>query len=232
VLGYPVPVWWRFLLFCQVPLALGTALVLAELSAGATRRVVAATFAFALVFKLATLTLLSDRITYFGTRVQDSYRVGRIVPRGPGLVASDPFTSYFVPGASGHRVLVVTKAHVGSQRELLAAEDGYRLLHRFYAGPDWPAAGREMWRRGVRYVVVEKSTSLAPATLERFSTGPTPLIRTRADRRRLGAYYYRLNRVGRIVYDRRPIGKTLPRAGRIRLRPYAVYVLDRRKLFA
>ena len=139
-----------------------------------------------------------------------------MLPDGPGLVATDPFTAYYVPGASGHRVLSVTKAHVGSQAELDASAQGYRLLHSYYAGVNWWGAARRMWRLGVRYIVVEKSTSLAPRTLVEFSTGPTPLIRTSADRRRLGTYFYRNNRVGTVVYDSDS---------------YVVYKLERRKLW-
>jgi len=43
-----------------------------------------------------------------------------------------------------------------------------------------------MWKRGVRWVVVEHNTSLDPPTLAAFSTGPTPLVATEAQRRRLG----------------------------------------------
>jgi hypothetical protein len=121
-----------------------------------------------------------------------------------------------VPGTSGRRVLVVTKAHVGSRGELAAATRGYALLHRFAVGRQWWAAAKRMYRLGVRYVVVEKSTSLRPSDLVTFSTGPTPLVRTVADRRWLGTYFYRNNRVGTLVYD---------------TWPYAVYRLDPRRLF-
>lgn len=198
--GLDFPLWYRVLLFCQVPLALGVAVVLAE-NGRWPRRIVGATLLFTLAFKAATLVALPDRITYLGTPLQEAYRLGEFVPRGPGAVAADPFTSYYVPGATGHRVLVVTKAHVGSHRELAAAASGYRLLHEFYLGDDWWQAAQAMWQRGVRYVVVDKSVSLAPPTLAEFSTGPTPLIRTELDRRQLGTFFYRNNRVGRLVHD-------------------------------
>jgi len=215
-LGLNLPLWWRFLLFAQLPVALGVAAWLAEATAGRTRRTVAATFAFSGAYKLATLLLLPTTITYFGSQLQDSYRLGSIIPPGPGLVASDPFTSYFVPAATGHNVLVVTKAHVASQSELNAAERGYALLHRFYMGQDWWGAAQQMYRDGVRYVLIEKSTSLRAPDLVTFSTGPTPLVRTEYDRRLLGTYYYRNNRVGTLVYD---------------VRPYTLYELSRKKLF-
>ena len=98
-------------------------------------------------------------------------------------------------------MLSVTKAHVNSSRELAVSERGYALLHEFYSGWHWWRAARQMWRAGVRYVVVAKQTSLAPRTLEEFSTGPTPLIRTQAARAQMGHYYYRNGRVGWTVYD-------------------------------
>lgn len=214
--GMNVPLWWRFLLFAQPPLALGAAAWLVEAVPGVARRVATSGLVFNGVFKVATLVLLPTTITYFGSPLQDSYRLGAIVPPAPGAVAADPFTSYFVPGTTGHSVLVVTKAHVASSSELAAADEGYALLHRFYSGSDWWSAAQEMYRRGVRYVLIEKSTSLGPPDLVTFSTGPTPLVRTAADRRALGTYYYRNNRVGRLIYDERP---------------YTLYELSQRKLF-
>jgi hypothetical protein len=131
-------------------------------------------------------------------------------------VASDPFTSYYIPGSTGHRVLSVTKSHVNSSRELVDSERGYLLLHRFYDGGSWWQAARRMYRDGVRYVVVDKQTSLRPGTLAEFSTGPTPLVRTASDRRLLGQYFYRCNRVGTLLYDSDD---------------YVVYRLDRSKLW-
>jgi lipopolysaccharide exporter len=213
--GLALPVWWRFLLFCQVPLAAGVATWIAEAADGRARRLAVGGLVLSLAFRVGALVLVSGSITYLGSPLQPAYDLGRVVPSAPGLVASDPFTSYFVPATTGHRVLVVTKAHVGSQAELRASEAGYRLLHRFFAGDDWWAAARTMYREGVRYVVIEKSTSLRAPTLETFSTGPTPLVRTPDDRRALGSYFYRNNRVGRLVHDGTP---------------YAVYALDPAKL--
>jgi hypothetical protein len=215
IVGFPFPVWWRFLLFCQLPLALGVAELLAN-SHAPWKRIVVATFTFAFAFKLVTLIALPERLTYFASPLQEAYSLGRVIhPSSSGLVATDPFTAYYVPAATGHRVLSVTKAHVGSPDELAASERGYRLLHTYYEGEGWWQAAQAMWRRGVRYVVVEKQTSLAPPTLEEFSTGPTPLIRTAADRRELGTYFYRNNRIGSLIYDSPT---------------YAIYRLDSRKL--
>ena len=83
-------------------------------------------------------------------------------------MASDPATSYFIPATTGHR------AH-GRQRpcelegELALSEEGYRLLRRYYGRRSglWQAA-QEMWRRGVRYVIVAKETTLEPKSLDDF----------------------------------------------------------------
>ena len=217
VAGMPLPVWWRFVLFCQLPLALGVAVMLARPRAP-WGRIVIVTFAVSVAFKAVTLFTLSDQLTYFGSPIQDSYSLGRVIAPGSfGLVATDPFTAYYIPAATGHRVLTVTKAHVGSETELAASERGYRLLHDYYMGETWWQAAQAMWQRGVRFIVVEKHTSLAAATLAGFSTGPTPLIRTQDDRRRLGTYYYRNNRVGTLLFDSPT---------------YAIYRLSWRKLWA
>jgi hypothetical protein len=218
VVGLSVPVWWRFLLFAQVPLALGLARMLFGLGRrSVVRNVAVAGLVLLLAVKVGSLFFLPQTNTYFGTTLQQTYDFGKIVPAAPGLVATDPFTAFYVPGATGHRVLSVTKAHVNSSRELADSERGYALLHAFYAGGHWWKAARRMYRQGVRYVVVAKQTSLAPKTLADFSTGPTPLIRTPADRAELGRYFYRCNRVGTLLYDSED---------------YVVYKLDRSRLWS
>lgn len=72
-----------------------------------------------------------------------------------------------------------------------------------------------MWRRGVRYVVVEKQTTLEPPNLSAF-IWQRAMLRTPAQRQALGNYFYENNRVGTLVYDSPD---------------YAVYRLDERKLF-
>ena len=117
--GLPVPVWWRFLLLAQVPLAIGVGVVLVEVPTPSLQHVVRGTLVFALAFKLVTLFALPANVTYFGNELQPAYALGRIIPSAPaGLVASDPFTSYYIPGDTGRGVLTMTKAHVGSQAEL------------------------------------------------------------------------------------------------------------------
>jgi hypothetical protein len=72
-----------------------------------------------------------------------------------------------------------------------------------------------MWRRGVRYVVVDHRLTLSDRTLAQFSADPDPLWRTAAQRRQLGRYFARLNLVGSVVAD-------TPQ--------YAVYRLDASKI--
>jgi hypothetical protein len=68
--GMAVPLWWRFLLFAQAPLALGAATWIAEAVRGAARKLVVSTFAFSGAFKLVTLLLLPTTITYFGSALR------------------------------------------------------------------------------------------------------------------------------------------------------------------
>jgi hypothetical protein len=214
--GLPLPVWYRFLLLCQVPLAVGVATVVV----GAHRRttvVVAATFALALAVKVGTLLWAPPTVSYFGRTLQPAWSMGEHIPRGPGLVATDPATAYFVPATTGRKVLTIDKGHVSSRKELDDAREGYELLHRYYSGgDDWWSAAQEMWRRGVRYVVVAKQTTLEPKTLDDF-IWQTGRLRTRAQRDALGNYYYENNRIGTLVFDSAD---------------YAIYRIDRAKLFA
>jgi hypothetical protein len=216
-IGLPLPVWYRFLLLCQVPLAVGVATVVAE-----SRRdirvvaIVAATVVVSLGMKGVTLLDTPAKVSYFGQSLQPVWSLGRDIPPGPGLVATDPATAYFIPATTGRRVLTVDKGHVSSRAELARAADGYRLLRRFYAGGDgWWAAAQEMWRRGVRYVVVSKQTTLEPRTLEDF-IWQTARLRTAAQRRALGNYFYENNRVGTLVFDSPD---------------FAIFRMDRQKLF-
>ena len=87
--------------------------------------------------------------TYFGTDIQDAYSLGKVIANRSGVVATDPRTAYYIPGATGNRVLTVTKAHVGSPRELQAAEQGYAALHEFWSGrQSWWHAAQRMWLQG------------------------------------------------------------------------------------
>jgi hypothetical protein len=214
--GLPLPVWYRFLLLCQIPLAVGVATIVGDSRRLRTTAIIAATFALALSVKAVTLLHTPPTVSYFGQPLQTVWSLGEHLPPGPGLVATDPATSYFIPAVSGRKVLTVDKGHVSSNRELALSARGYQLLRRYYAGgPDWWQAGQEMWRRGVRFVVVQKQTTLAPPTLADF-IWQSALLRTPAQRRALGNYFYENNRVGDLIYDSDD---------------FVVYRLDRRKLF-
>jgi hypothetical protein len=214
--GLPLPVWYRFLLLCQVPLAVGVATVLIDRRRLRTTALVAATFALAFSVKVVTLVEAPPTVSYLGQSLQPVWSLGDHIPPGPGLVATDPATAYFIPATTGRQVLTVHKGHVSSRRELDHARDGYQLLRRYYAGgQDWWQAAQEMWRRGVRYVVIQKQTTLEPPTLDAF-IWQTAVVRTPAQRRGLGNYFYENNRVGDLLYDSED---------------FVVYRLDRQKLF-
>jgi hypothetical protein len=215
-LGLPLPVWYRFLLLCQIPLALGVATVVVEARRSRTTAIVAATFALALSVKVMTLFGAPPTVSYFGQPLQPAWSLGERIPEGAGLVATDPATSYFIPATTGHRVLTIDKGHVSSSGELAHSEEGYQLLRRYYAGgQDWWQAAQAMWRRGVRYVIVQKQTTLEPESLTEF-IWQNALLRTPAQRRALGNYFYENNRVGDLLYDSED---------------YVVYRLNRGKLF-
>jgi hypothetical protein len=215
-LGLPFPVWYRFLLLCQVPLAIGVAVVIAESRRWRTVAVVAATFALALMVKIGTLVWAPPNVSYFGQSLQPAWSIGEHIEPGEGLVATDPATAYFVPSTTGRRVLTVDKGHVSSRAELAASAEGYELLRRFYSGGEgWWDAAQEMWRRGVRYVVVAKHTTLEPETLHDF-IWQTARLRTDEQRLALGTYFYANNRVGTLVHDSPD---------------FAIYRFEERKLF-
>ena len=212
--GLPLPVWYRFLLLCQIPLALGVAVVVSRSWRSRTTALILATFCLALGVKVVTLLDSSAKVSYFGSPLQPAWALGDHIPPGPGIVATDPKTAYFIPAATGHRVLTLDKGHASSRTELVQAETGYQLLRRHYAGGrDWWNAAQQMWRRGVRYVVVEKHTTLEPRSLAAF-TWETSMLRTQADRRALSRYFYANNRVGNLIFDSAD---------------YAVYRLDPQK---
>jgi hypothetical protein len=214
--GLPLPVWYRFLLLCQIPLAVGVATVVADARRGRITAIVAATFALALGVKVCTLVETQPRISYFGTQLQSVWSLSEHIPPGPGIVATDPATAYFIPAVVGRRVLTVDKGHVSSNAELAQSAAGYQLLRSYYAGgPEWWQAGQQMWRQGVRYVVIQKQTTLEPKTLDDF-IWQTARLHTPAQRAALGNYFYENNRTGTVIFDSPD---------------YTVYRLDHAKLF-
>jgi hypothetical protein len=200
--GVPFPLWNRILLFCQLPLAAGTAIVIAQ-ARWRTKSIVIAGFAASAAVRLLFLFYTPSTITYYPAMwIPAGYTLGVQIPSTTqGVVAADPYTSYYVPGATGHSTLLISKSHVGSSSELDAATTGYALLHRLYAGRQWHQAVRELWRRGVRFVIVDHRVVLRDTTLARFSTDTAPFWTTRAQRRQLGRYFARLNLLGHVVAD-------------------------------
>ncbi len=78
--GLPVPVWWRFLLLGQIPLAIGTAIVLVEAKRSVPKRLVQGTLVFALLFKLATLITCRARSRTSARRCRRPTRSDRSSP--------------------------------------------------------------------------------------------------------------------------------------------------------
>ena len=176
--GIQIPIWYRFLLAAQIPLAIGVAAAMTGLPRHTTRYVAtAAGFAIAL---------------------QDAHARrpspdAHVLPHGhPGCVQARRGDPARRDGAGrhrpAHRVLHPRRdrppradgdegARRLSRRSSATAERGYAVLHEFWSGgPTWWQAAQRMWVKGVRWIVVEKSTLLAAPTLEKFSTGPSPLV--------------------------------------------------------
>lgn len=200
-LGLPFPLWHRFLLFAQIPLAVGTAVVLREAGRLLTSRLVTATLVGSAAFALATLVFMPPNVTYFGTRLQAGWRLQEFVPVGTGtVVASDPATEYFVLPL-GDRVLTMTTWHINDRSELPPARGGYALMHRLYTGRGWRGAAQRMWKLGVRYVVVNRGFRMNAPTLDAFSSFNAPyIVRNWNQQAEVVAYMRRLgtiaNRVG------------------------------------
>jgi hypothetical protein len=169
------------------------------------------------VFRWILLFATSSAVTFWGPSwLPEGYDLGGTIPSGgSGVVASDPYTSYYIPAATGHNTLLVSASHVGSAPEQQAADRGYGLLHQLYTGDNWQSATRRMWLLGVRYVVVNQKVILADRTLERFSSDPLPFWRTHSQHTQFGAYIARLNLLGSVIAQ--PAG-------------YVVYRLDRDKV--
>jgi hypothetical protein len=91
------------------------------------------------------------------------------------------------------------------------------LIHRVYVGDRWRAAARQMWKLGVRYVVVNRGFRIQAPTVDAFSSFDTPyIVRDWAQLAEVDAYMHRLSLIAR------PVGRRVE---------YFVYRLDRRRLF-
>jgi hypothetical protein len=198
-----VPLYDRFILLAQLPIAVGLGAYLAHPKSHLAAWVVGATLAGSLVFKVATLLLVANNLSYFGTPPSTVWNLGRVIPPGSGVVASDPSTSYYIPAVTRDRVLTLSQGHADSGRELKDAEAGYLVMHRLFAGDGEVALGafEQLARRGVRYVVAEKFTTMTPANLVDFYFEPYESLVSREDLPLLARYYSRLLEAGHVVYD-------------------------------
>jgi hypothetical protein len=202
-LGAPIPLWYRFLLLCQPPLVLGMATIAADRNRPVAGVLVALTVAVTLAFSAYTTVGISQKTTYFGGGwIPDAFALGKVIPPGSGGVVSDPATSYYIPAATGRPVLTLTMGHVGSPAEASAAQAGYRQLRGLYyfRGTAWWTVMQRLWAEGYRYVVVAHALSIRPLSLRQFSDAP-PALSSGRDRRRLGHYFFALNRVATLVAD-------------------------------
>jgi hypothetical protein len=199
-LGLPFPLWHRFVLFAQIPLAIGTAVILRDAARLLTSRLVTATLVGSAAFALATLVFMPSNVTYFGTRLQAGWRIGHFVPVGTGtVVASDPATEYFVLPL-GDRVLTMTTWHINDRSELPPARSGYALMHRLYTGGGWRKAAQRMWKLGVRYVVVNRGFRMNAPTLDAFSSFNAPyIVRNWDQQAEVVAYMRRLGTIANNV---------------------------------
>jgi hypothetical protein len=203
LLGIPVPLYYRFVLLCQIPVAIGVAFYLVRHKSVWAARVTAAAVVLVLLFKVVTLTGVSKRLTYFGADLPPAWNLASSIPAHAGIVASDPQTSYYLPLVTRNRVLTMSPGHADSEDEPEVAKAGYRLMHELYVGSA-PVASRAleaMWRKDVRYVVVEKFTTFRPPKLQQLYAGPyTSLVEGR-DVPAAERYNTRLSQAGRIVMD-------------------------------
>jgi hypothetical protein len=215
--GYQLPLYYRLILMCQVPLAVAVGSFLAEHRSRRAAAIVLATLAGALAFKAVTLLTVPDNLSYFGARLSTLWQFGRVIPPRTGVVASDPNTSYFIPVATRDRVLTVGKGHADSGTEPQQASTGYTLMHELYAGGQRQAAAalRRMWHRGVRWVVVEAYTTLSPPTQQALFSAPYNGLITGRDITTLARYDARLLAVGRQTFQNGEY--TVFRLGRQRL---------------
>jgi hypothetical protein len=201
--GISIPLYYRFVLLCQVPIAIGVAYFLADHRHRIAAQLTAWAFAAVLIFNVVTLVGASKQLTYFGSPLPAAWRLGSTIPDHSGIVASDPSTSYYVPVATGNHVLTLGQGHADSGAESQLAQSGYRMLRGVYAGSPTSAASslRAMWAQGVRWVVVEKFTVLDAPTLREFTATPYSGLAHPRDVPLLAAYNSRLASVGEIASD-------------------------------
>ena len=199
--GRQLPLYYRFFLACQIPLAVGVAAFLAHHKSRRAFYVTLQVLILAFAFKALTLLTEPTNINYFGSQMPSAWHFGAIIPRGSGIVATDPSTSYYIPATTGNKVLTLS-GHADSGQEPHVADAGYLDMHRLYTGDtsQFAQTMASMYERGVRWVVVEKFTSLKPATRELLFATPTSGLIGAADVRLMSAYMSRLELVGTQTY--------------------------------
>jgi hypothetical protein len=222
--GFQLPLYYRFILLCQLPAAIGIGAYLARNGSRRAALVVLATLLASLAFKATTLATVSTRLNYFGSQLSTLWQFDRVIPPRSGVVASDPSTSYFIPITTRNRVLTFGMGHADSGSEPELAKSGYVLLRTVWAGNGTQATRAlvRMWNVGVRWVVVEKFTTLQPPTQMKLFWGPYNALIGGTDINPLARYNARLAIVGRQTFDNgeftvyRLNGRRLSRAVRTR----------------
>jgi hypothetical protein len=200
--GRQLPLYYRFFLACQIPLAVGVAAFLAHHKSRRAFYLTLQVLILAFAFKAFTLLTEPTNINYFGSQMPSAWNFGAIIKRGSGIVATDPSTSYYIPATTGNRVLTLS-GHADSGAEPYVADAGYLQMHRLYTGDasQFARTITGMYAHGVRWVVVEKFTSLRRPTRELMFATPTSGLIGRADIRLMSTYMSRLELVGTQTYS-------------------------------
>jgi hypothetical protein len=199
--GINVPLYTRFILVCQAPLAIGLAAFIGRHRSRSAAAIVVVGLVAVLAIKATTLIAASGQLTYWGSELPTPWRFGNIIPAHSGVVAADPGTSYYLAATTNDHVFTLSLGHADSGQEGERARAGYSLLHAVYSGTGAQAtvALRRMWARGVRWVIVERYTSLAPPTLDDYYAGPYSSLVTRRDGRLASHYIARIASVAHVV---------------------------------
>jgi hypothetical protein len=216
-LGLPIPLSHRFLLFAQIPMTLGVAVVLTERKWRLSHRLGATALAGSTLLSLGMLVFMPQNVTYFQNDLQAGWSLTRFLPDGAGVtIASDPVSEYFVL-PTGNHIVTLTTWHIGSKSELVPARRGYLLMHSLYMDLNWRPAAERLWRLGARYIVANRGVSMRAPTLDNFSSFNAPYIVSNWNEQAVVDHY--IKRLG--------VFSTL--IGRDR--EYYVFKLDRKKLF-
>lgn len=201
--GHEVKFAYRLILVSQLPLAIGAAIFTVRHRRRAAVAIMALTLTAAFSYKVVTLEAEPVNVNYFGAPLGTLWSFHKIIPPGPGVIATDPATGYLMPLETGHRVLTFSTGHAESGSEQGQAETGYELLRRVYNGTGTQAAValRRMWSLGVRWVVVEKFTNFDPPNQRKLFAAPYASSITAGDVNQMATYNTRLTAVGVQTYN-------------------------------